>query len=85
MSPLDRPGWQHAEGVKAIVDHVPAQTYTLHFLVYPDSYAGVVKAVDFFLPKGYSHNWHVIREQDFEPFIRTLAPGQAAPRPDELG
>ncbi len=83
--PLDRPGWQHEAGVKAILDHVPAEHYTLHFLVYPDSYAGVVAAVEFFLSEEYKHNWHVIPEEDFEPFIRTLAPGQAAPRPDELG
>ncbi len=83
--PLDRPGWQHAEGVKAILDHVPAGQYTLHFLVYPDSYAGVVVAAEFFLSEGYTHNWHVIPEEDFEPFIRTLAPGQTGARPDELG
>ena len=77
--PLDNPNWKTSAGVQSILKHVPAKEYSLHFAVYPDSYATLRIVRKFFTDKGYESNWYVMPGQNEKLVLQTGGSGTAPP------
>ena len=77
--PLDSPDWKKSPGVANILNYVPTGEYSLHFAVYPDSYAALRVAREFFADKGYESNWYIMTRQDEKLILQTG--GLGAPPP----
>ncbi|MBI3272954.1 MAG: hypothetical protein HYZ53_28455 [Planctomycetes bacterium] len=51
------PGFERTGYMAEVLRRLPTADFSLHFAVYPDSYAAFLRVRDFVVERGYSYNW----------------------------
>ncbi len=64
-------GMEKSSWCAEVLRKAPANSYSLHFAVYPDSFEAFVRLRDLFQSKGYSYNWMPLSEA--EPLVLVYA------------